>query len=157
MRRLPLSTCAAVLGLALAAGLPAAATDVLFEGTLSGVCTLGLSTPGTLGLDPEGRLSSAAGLPALLTVLSVGSNTLTFDPPVWVDTAPDYAAGTETFEVAYNGFPGVGITEQAYTTAPTSRSIATLPLSLMAVNARVANSLGFAAGDYRMKVVVTCS
>jgi hypothetical protein len=152
MRRLPLALLAA-----LAAVLPAAATDVTFSGTLSGVCTLGLATPGTLGLDTDGRLSSAAGLPAVLTILSVGSNTLTIDPPVWVSTAPAYAPGSETFEVAYSGLAGLGLADQAYTGAQTTRSISTLPLSLLTMNARAANSLGFADGAYTMKVVVTCS
>lgn len=157
MPRLPLFPFPAALGLVLVAGLPAAATDVTFAGTLSGVCTLGLSTPGTLGLDTEGRLSSAAGLPAVLSILSVGSNTLSIAPPVWVSTAPGYVAGSESFEVAYNGLAGLGIADQAYTDTQTTRSIATLPVSLLTMNARATNSLGFADGAYTLKVVVTCS
>ncbi len=152
MRRLPLAFTAV-----LAAVLPAAATDVTFSGTLSGVCTLALSTPGTLGLDPEGRLSSAAGLSAILAILSVGSNTLTVDPPVWAGTAPGYSAGTESFEVAYSGLSGLGLADQAYTPTQTTRTISTLPLSLLTMNARASNSLGFADGPYQLKVVVTCS
>lgn len=152
MHRLSLACLAGLLS-----ALPAGAVDVTFSGTLSGVCTLGLSTPGTLGLDTEGRLSSAAGLPAILTILSVGANTLTIDPPVWVSPAPGYVAGTETFEVGYSGLAGLGLADQAFTAAQTTRTVGTLPFSLLTMNARVANSLGFADGAYQLKVVVTCS
>lgn len=140
----------------LAAG-PAAAADVTFAGTLTGICTLALSTPGTLALAPDGSLSSTAALPAILAILSVGTNTLTVDPPVWTETAPGYTPGTETLEVSYSGLAGLGLANQAFTAVRTTRTISTLPLSLLTMNARATNSLGFAAGDYEMKVVVTCS
>lgn len=147
--------CLALLPLLVAA--PAAAADVTFSGTLLGVCTLALSTPGLLGLAADGSLSSSAGLPAVLSILSVGTNTLTVNPPVWVTPAAGYTAGSETFEVGYFGLSGLGLADQALTGSVTTRNISTLPLSLLTMNARVTNSLGFADGNYSMKVVVTCS
>ena len=148
------------LGLGFAALLatsPVAAADVTFSGTLTGVCTLALSTPGLLGLAADGSLSTSAGLPAILAILSVGTNTLTINPPVWVDASEDYDPGSEAFEVGYSGLSGLGLADQPLTNAVTQRTISTLPLSLLSMNARVTNSNGFAAGDYEMKVVVTCS
>ncbi|RYE09320.1 MAG: hypothetical protein EOP22_09470 [Hyphomicrobiales bacterium] len=147
--------CGAVL--VLGACLPAVAADVNFSGTLTGVCTLGLSTPGILGLAADGSLSSTAGVPAILTVLSVGTNTLTINPPVWVSPSPNYVAGDETFEVAYAGLAGLGLADQVMTDTVTTRTVNTLPLSLLTMNAKATNSLGFADGSYSMKVVVTCS
>lgn len=135
----------------------ASAADVTFSGTLTGICTLALSTPGTLGLTAGGALSSTAGLPAVLAILSIGTNTLTVNPPVWDSTPGGYTAGTEVAEVAYSGLSGLGIANQAFTSTVTTRSISTLPLSLLTMNAQISNSLGFAEGTYEMKVVVTCS
>ena len=136
---------------------PASAADVTFSGTLTGICTLALSTPGTLGLTAGGVLSSTAGLPAVLAILSIGTNTLTVNPPVWDSTPGGYTAGTEVAEVAYSGLSGLGIADQPFTPSVTTRPISTLPLSLLTVQAEATNSNGFAAGDYEMKVVVTCS
>ena len=78
-------------------------------------------------------------------------------PPVWVAPAAGYIAGTQEFQVGYLGLSGLGLADQALTDTITTRNISTLPLSLLTMNARVTNSLGFADGDYSMKVVVTCS
>jgi hypothetical protein len=147
----------ACLGLLPLLAAPAAAADVTFSGTLTGVCTLALSTPGLLGLAADGSLSTGAGLPAILAILSVGTNTLTVNPPVWVDSGDDYEPGAETLEVGYLGLSGLGLADQPFTDAVTTRTISTLPLSLLTMSARATNSNGFAAGTYEMKVVVTCS
>jgi hypothetical protein len=147
-----------VLGLlALLAATPSPAADVTFSGTLTGVCTLALSTPGILGLAADGSLSTSAGLPAVLAILSVGTNTLTINPPVWVSSPGTYTPGTEAFQVGYLGLSGLGLADQALTSSVTTRTISTLPLSLLTMNTRVTNSAGFGAGAYSMKVVVTCS
>jgi hypothetical protein len=61
------------------------------------------------------------------------------------------------FEVGYLGLSGLGLANQALTTSVTTRTIGTLPLSLLTMQTRVTNSLGFADGPYSMKVVATCS
>jgi hypothetical protein len=151
------SLALAVLLAVVPAAAPAGAADVTFSGTLSGTCILSLNTPGVLGMTAGGALSSEAGVPALLAILSVGSNQLTINPPVWEETPALYAPGTELLEVAYSGLAGLGLANQAYTDSLTTRNIGTLPLSLLTMNARASNSTGFVDGDYELKVVVTCS
>lgn len=145
-----------MLLLALECG-PAAATDVTFSGTLTGICTLAVPTPGTLGLAADGSLGSSAGVPATLTILSVGSNTVTIAPPAWVSTPVGYSAVGESLSVAYLGVGGLSVVNQAYTTSTTNFGVSTLPLTALTVNARATNTSGFVAGTYQMKVVVTCS
>jgi hypothetical protein len=142
---------------AMAMTTPALAADVTFQGTLSGVCTLAVPTPGILGLAADGSLGSSAGVPAVLSILSVGSNTVTIEPPEWVSPAVDYESSGETLAVAYFGVGGLSVVNQDYTSVETSFAVSTLPLTLLTLNARVTNPNGFVAGDYAMKVVVTCS
>jgi hypothetical protein len=142
---------------ALVATAPVCAADVTFTGTLTGVCTLALSTPGVLGLATDGSLATSAGLPAVLAILSVGANTLTVNPPVWVSTPGTYTAATEEFQAGYLGLSGLGLADQVLTNVVTTRAINTLPLSLLTMNIRIDNSAGFGAGTYQAKVVVTCS
>jgi len=138
---------------------PALAANVTFTGTLSGVCTLAVPTNGTLGLSPNGDVlgSATGGTPATVTIVSVGSNTVTVNPPTWNSQPAGYVASGEVLEVAYSGLGGLSLINQAYTNLTTNFGILALPLSSLIVNARVTNSHGFAAGTYQMQVVVTCS
>ena len=135
----------------------AATSEVQFQGDVAGLCTLALGVTGGLGLDTNGDLTSTGRVAGTLLVLSVGSNTLTLNPPVWVAPAANYQAGTETFYVATSGLTGLGITDVPYQDTPIVKSISTLPLSVLSVNAKITNTLGFADGTYKAKVVVTCS
>jgi hypothetical protein len=135
----------------------AAATDVTFSGTLTGICTLAVPTPGTLGLAADGSLGSSAGVPATLTILSVGSNTVTVAAPSWVSTPGGYSATGESLSVAYLGVGGLSVVNQAYTTSSTNFAVSTLPLTALTINAKATNTSGFVAGTHQMKVVVTCS
>ncbi|HVY52639.1 MAG TPA: hypothetical protein VHA07_13905 [Devosia sp.] len=149
-----------VTGFTVLAACPALATDVTFQGTLSGVCTLAVPTPGLLGLNASGELTSEppAGLSAIVTVLSIGSNQLTIDPPVWAAATPvGYDATGEDLLVSYLGVGGLSIANQAFTDTQTSVNINSLPLTALTVNAKVTNPNGFAAGNYALKVVVTCA
>jgi hypothetical protein len=148
---------------ALAAGSPALAADVTFSGTVSGVCSLALSTPGTLALSTDGsKLGSQepGGLPALVTILSIGSATVTVDPPTrtaQASTPVPYVATGEVIEVAYQGLAGLSGVTQAYTTSQTSFGVNTLPLTVLQVHNRITNANGFPAGPYATRTVVTCS
>jgi hypothetical protein len=135
----------------------AATSEVQFQGDVSGLCTLALGVTGGLGLDANGDLSSTGHAAGTLVVLSVGSNTLTLNPPVWVSPAATYQAGTEHFYVATSGLAGLGLTDVPYQDTPIVKTISTLPLSVLSVNAKITNTLGFADGTYKAKVVVTCS
>lgn len=128
-----------------------------FSGTLSSACTLAVPTPGTLAITATGDLASAPLGAATVTILSIGSNEVTVDPPQWVSTPSGYTASSEQLSVAYAGLGGLSVVNQDYTTAQTSFQVATLPLTSMTVNVRAANGDGFVAGDYSMKVPVTCA
>jgi len=145
--------------IATVAGVPCAqAADVLFQGTLDSICILGLTTPGTLGVDAEGRLSSAAGLPGTVTVLTTGGTRLNVKAPVWTQTPAAYSSGGEVFEYSYLGLSGLGVANVDWTSANSDVALPVLPLSILTVNARAANpSDSWVDGTYQMKVEVTCS
>ncbi len=92
MRNVSLYLAAAAV--LLASPVLAATSEVQFQGDVSGLCTLALGITGGLGLDANGDLTSTGHAAGTLVVLSVGSNTLTLDPPVWVTPAANYTAGT---------------------------------------------------------------
>jgi len=126
----------------------------------AGICTLSLSTQGTLTLSSDGqRLGSEEGpspSPGTITILSIGSSTLTVAAPVWAQTPGTYQSGGETFEVRYSA-PLSGGT-QPYTSSQTSFAIPNLvnPV-LLTMHNRVTTTHGFAAGAYLTHTVVTCS
>jgi len=141
------------LGLACAALLVATPAE-------AGLCTLSLPTPGGLALSADGlRLGSeetGVATPGTLTVLSVGSSTLTVDPPVWTQVPAEYQPGAESREVRYTAPLSGG--SQAYTAMSSSITVPNLLNAvILTINNRVTNPQGFAAGDYRTRTVVTCS
>lgn len=155
MRYLPLVLAGLVVGPGAAL---AANAEVNFQGTLTGVCTLAVPTPGILVLAADGKLtSSPGGTPAVVTILSVGSNTVSVAPPVWTETPEDYDAGGELFEVGYTGVGGLSLVNVPFTASPQPFVVPTLPVTALTVNARASNPDGFGAGTYKMKVLVTCS
>ena len=144
-----LSPCLAMLAL-LAGTLPASA----------GICVLSLPTGGSLGLSADGlRLGSEYGalpLAGTLTVASVGSSTLTVDPPQWTQTATHYHPVSELREVSYSSPLSGG--SHAYTSSSSSITVPNLINAvLLTINTRVTNSAGFADGTYKLRTVVTCS
>src|SRR5579863_7873641 len=141
-----------------AASSSASAVDVNFTGTLSTVCTLAVPTTGQLGLAADGSLSSEAGRSANLTVLSVGSNRLFVEPPVWSQAAPTgYVASGEQFFVKYVGISGFSISQQDYTDIESIVPVNSVPLTTLQIDAKATNPNGFVSGDYGMKVTVTCA
>ena len=148
-----------VLPLLLATG-PAAAVDVNFSGTLTGSCSLGLTVPGTLALSVNGeRLGSeeTGGTPATLTVLSIGSNTVTVGAPTRTASPGGYNATGESIEVAYTGQGALSAITEPYGSASTDFDVTSLPLTNLIFNARINNANGFDAGTYGVRTVVTCS
>lgn len=138
----------------------AQAVDLNFSGNLSTVCTLGVPVAGTLGLAMDGLTVGSqepGGTAASVTIVTLGTNKVTVTPPVWVTTPGSYVPGAEVREVAYSGLSGVGQADQTYTASSTSFNLVTNPVATMVVNARTRNSAGFIAGNYQMKVTVTCA
>jgi hypothetical protein len=155
MRVLALTT----LCLCVAATPAAAQSNVDFTGTVATICALSLPTNGTLGLNPAGNvLSSEYGLAGSVTVLSIGSNNLAVDAPIWQVPPPaGYNATGEALLVSYSGAAGLSAVNQAFTASDTSVPIGTLAAAVLTVNNRVTNSNGFAEGTYTTRTVVTCT
>lgn len=127
----------------------------------AGICTLLISTPGLLGLSPDGyRLGSeeSGGLPAILTVTSIGSSTVTVDAPSLTGYPAGYNPSGLSLEVAYQGSGLIGGVSQGYTTSQTNFVVPNLISAVaLTVNNRAVTSTGFAAGSYQTRTVVTCS
>lgn len=145
----------ALAGLVLGASPTCAATDVIFTGTVSDTCTLAVPTPGTLTLSSDGTILGSdqpLGLPATVTVLSLGSNTITLAAPTLTDSPGGYTPGSETVQMKYSG-----LASHAYTSAQQTIALGLLPLTSLIVDMQVVNAAGFAQGTYKAKTVLTCS
>jgi hypothetical protein len=139
---------------------PAAAADVTFTGTLLGLCSVALTTPGILALSVDGTTfgsSEIGGLPAAVSILAVGSYTVTVNAPTRVNSPAGYDPTGEAVQVSYTGLAGLGLVNQGYTSSLSTFNIDTLPLSILVMNNRITNPTGFAAGTYETRTVVTCS
>ncbi|OJX19484.1 MAG: hypothetical protein BGO82_07070 [Devosia sp. 67-54] len=141
-------------GLWLAAGPALAATDVVFTGTVSDTCTLAVPTPGIMTLSGDGKTlgsDQTLGVPATVTVVSLGSNSVTLAAPTLTDAPSGYAGG-ETVQMSYSG-----LASHAYTSQQQSFALGILPLTNLIINMQVLNPNGFVQGTYKAKTVLTCS
>jgi hypothetical protein len=146
---------AAIFGLAAA---DAAAVDVDFTGTVSNACTLTVTQPGTLGLSTGYTILGSwegGGVEALLTLASLGANTLTIDPPVVQSAPAAYDPTGETLEVAY-WIDSLSI-EQEWIASRTTQTLSAFAPTTLAVDAQVTNPNAFPEGSYTLRVVVTCA
>ena len=138
----------------------APAADVDFAASLTNACTLTVPTGGTLALSASGTVlgsEETGGAPATISVLSIGGSTLTVGAPAVQASPAGYVATNQTVEVAYTGASGLGAVSQAYTSSQTTVTLATIPLSVLTLNAKVTNPDSFVDGDYTVRTVVTCS
>jgi len=139
----------------LAAAPAAAATDVVFTGTVSNTCTLAVPTPGTMTLSAGGTIlgsDQTLGVPATVTVVSLGGNTVTLSAPALTSSPAAYTPGSETVQMSYSG-----LASHAYTSAQQSFALGILPLTNLIINMQVINAGGFPQGTYTAKTVLTCS
>lgn len=139
---------------------PVLAADIDFSATLVNECTLALATPGVLALSSSGTTlasTEVGGVSAVVTVLSLGTNTLTVNAPTVVASPAEYDDSGETVQVAYTGAAGLSAVTQAMTDQTTTQALGVIPLSALTVDAQVTNANSFAAGDYTVRTVVTCS
>jgi hypothetical protein len=125
------------------------------------LCSLVVLTPGTLGLSADGdRIGSqeTGGLPATITVGSVGASTLTVAAPTVIQSPAGHNTGADLVEVAYQGAGLLAAVSQGYTSVQTQNAIPNL-IGVVAVtfHNRVTNSSGFEPGTYQTRTVVTCS
>lgn len=143
-----LSTCVAL------------AANVNFSGTVLAACTILATTGGTLALSTDGGTLASdnlGGLPGTVTILSVGDSTIEVAAPTRTAQPGGYNSAGEALEVSYFGVGGLAIVNQAYTAAPTTFDVSTIPASVITVNNRISNPNGFAAGNYGLQTVVTCA
>ena len=131
-----------------------AATDVVFTGNVTDTCTLAVPTPGTMTLSSDGKTLGSdqpLGIPATVTVVSLGSNTVTLAAPTLTESPGGYAGG-ETVQMSYSG-----LASHAYTSQQQTISLGILPLTSLIINMQVINAAGFIQGTYKAKTVLTCS
>lgn len=131
-----------------------AATDVVFTGNVADTCTLAVPTPGTMTLSADGKTlgsDQALGIPATVTVLSLGGNTVTLAAPTLTQSPVGYGGG-ETVQMSYSG-----LASHAYTTQQQTISLGIIPITDLIINMQVVNNSGFVQGTYKAKTVVTCS
>lgn len=139
----------------------AAAADVDFTGTVSGLCSVALGLNGTLNLSADGTIlgsQEGAAVGGTVLILSVGTSTIEVAAPVRIGGNPaGYDDSLEELEVAYAGLNGLSGVSQAYTDQATSFQAANIPLTTLNVHNRIVNPNGFVAGSYSMRTVITCS
>ena len=139
----------------LATGPSALAAVVSFTGTITGSCTLSISTPGTLKLNSGGSILSSeelGALPAVVAVIAVGGQpTINFTAPTFTTTPSGYNH-TPVVEMKYASLGGGN---QAYTSG-TSSYTASLLLDVITVNAKATDTGGFLAGTYVIGTTATC-
>ena len=131
-----------------------AATDVVFTGNVTDTCTLAVPTPGTMTLSSDGKTlgsDQALGIPATVTVLSLGGNTVTLAAPTLTASPVGYGGG-ETVQMSYSG-----LASHAYTTQQQAIPLGILPLTNLVIQMQVINNSGFLQGTYTAKTVLTCS
>ena len=142
--------------LPLAAAQPAAAADVNLNANLLSSCTLSLSSAGVMAPSATGTVLSSeqsGGSPATLTLIAVGVlPTIDFSAPS-LTTSPGGWSASRTDEIRYTSIRGAN---QAYTSSASSFSETGL-IDTFTVHSRVTSADGFAAGNYTLTTVVTCS
>ena len=131
-----------------------AATDVVFTGNVTDTCTLAVPTPGTMTLSADGKTlgsDQALGIPATVTVLSLGGNTVTLAAPTLTQSPPGYGGG-ETVQMSYSG-----LASHAYTTQQQTITLGILPITDLVIYKHAINAAGVIQGTYNAKTVLTCS
>ena len=119
-------------------------------------CTIAISTPGVMMLSGDGTIlgsDQALGVPATVTVLSIGSNNIALSAPTLETYPAGYTPGGETVEMNYTGLAS----HPVFTTLGLNFDIGLLSLSELFVNLKVTDASGFTQGTYTAKTVLTCS
>ena len=143
------------------AAAPAFATDILFDADLDNQCTLAAPTNGSMEITADGLFLSSeltdTGVPASITVASIGASLLTIDAPSVEQTPTGYNSTGQIARVRYNGVGLLNLIDQPYTTESTSFVVPNISATVLTVNAQLENANSFVDGIYQLKTVVTCS
>jgi hypothetical protein len=153
MHRLGLAALAIV-----GACLPAAAAplDVTFTGLVVDTCTIAIATPGIMMLSGDGTIlgsDQGLGVPATVTVLSIGTNNIALSAPVLETHPVGYTPGGETIAMNTSGLAS----NPVFTSLGIDFDIGLLSLTSLFVNMKVTDPAGFTQGTYTAKTVLTCS
>lgn len=135
---------------------PAFALDVTFAGVVVDTCTIALATPGVMTLSGDGTVlgtDQSLGVPAAVTVVSIGSNNISLSEPELLTYPAEYDAGGETVTMAQGGIHNNPI----FDALEVDFDIGLLSLSTLFVGLRIENPDGFAQGAYTARTVLTCS
>lgn len=135
---------------------PVAAVDVNLGATLVNSCVLTLNSAGVMTPASSGTAISSeesGGSAAALGVVAIGTfPTINFSAPS-LTTSPAGWTGTPTNAIRYTSTGGAS---QTYTSSASSAPLAVLSDSFT-IHGRVTSSTGFAAGNYNLRTVATCS
>lgn len=151
----PLSVAAALLAVSCAPGV-AAPLDVTFTGVVVDTCTIAVATPGVMMLSGDGTIlgsTQGLGIPATVTVISIGSNNIALSPPTLETHPAGYTPGGETVEMNTTGLAS----NPVFTSLGIDFDIGLLSLTSLFVNLQITDPGGFAQGTYTAKTVLTCS
>ena len=141
---------------ALCAPVAAAPLDVTFTGLVVDTCTIAVATPGVMMLSGDGTVlgsDQGLGVPATVTVLSIGSNHIALSAPILETHPAGYTPGSETVEMNTSGLAS----NPVFTSLGIDFDIGLLSLTNLFVNMRVTDPAGFVQGTYTAKTVLTCS
>jgi len=146
-----------LIGLAgLAAPSPARALDVTFTGIVLDTCTIALATPGVMMLSSNGTIlgtDQTLGVPATVTVVSIGSNTISLDEPELLTHPGDYVPSNESIEMNYTGLAD----HPLFSSLGLNFNLGLVSLTNLFVNLRITDPDGFVQGTYTARTVLTCS
>ncbi len=151
MRSIFLTTALCLLVIA-----PTGAANVNLQANLVNSCVLSLGSNGALTASAAGtQLGSenAGGSAATLTLVGIGTlPTISFAAPS-LTTSPSGWSESHTQAIRYTSTRGAN---QAYTAAQSSVTAGGLT-DTFTIHGKVDSSAGFAAGNYTLTTVVTCS
>ena len=134
----------------------AAPLDVTFTGVVADTCTIAVATPGVMMLSGDGTIlgsTQGLGIPATVTVISIGSNNIALSAPTLESHPVEYTPGGETVEMNTTGLAS----NPLFTSLGIDFDIGLLSLTSLFVNMQVTDPAGFAQGTYTAKTVLTCS
>lgn len=135
---------------------PSPAANVNLNASLANSCSLSIGSNGAMTPSASGTQigsENSGGLAAGLTLVAIGAApTVTFGAPS-LSISPSGWSGSPTSSIRYTSTGGAN---QDYTSSQTTRSGGPLSESFT-IHGKVDNTSGFAAGNYTLTTVVTCS
>lgn len=134
---------------------PAQGADVSLTANVLNSCVLTINSNGVMTASADGRTlgsENGGGSPSTLNLVATGLRpTVTFGAPALTTRPSEFTADALT-QIRYTSSNGAN---QAYTSGASSAQTALL--DSFTVHGRVTSDAGFAAGNYTLRTVATCS